>query len=84
MIERAQAAGEIRADATTQDYGVVLMMVGAVMDAAEDVNPELWRRYLRIALQGLRPEGTPLDPLPVSAVEPTQMEQLLIGAWKRR
>jgi AcrR family transcriptional regulator len=84
LIERAQAAGEVRADATTQDYGVVLMMVGAVMDAAEDVDPELWRRYLRIALQGLRPEGTPLEPLPVAAVEPTQMEQLLIGAWKRR
>src|SRR5215212_8428595 len=84
LIERAQAAGEIRADATTQDYGVVLMMVGAVMDAAEDVSPELWRRYLRIALQGLRPEGTRLEPLPVAAVEPEQMEQLLIGAWKRR
>src|SRR4051794_16109523 len=84
LIERAQAAGEIRADATTQDYGVVLMMVSAVMDAAEDVSPELWRRYLRIALQGLRPEGTPLDPLLVPAVEPEQMERLLIGAWKRR
>src|SRR4051794_30959513 len=84
LIERAQAAGEIRADATTQDYGVVLMMVGAVMDAAEDLSPDLWRRYLRIALQGLRPEGTPLDPLPVAAVQPEQMEQLLIGAWKRR
>src|SRR3954454_23231627 len=84
LIERAQAAGEIRADATTQDYGVVLMMVSAVMDASEDVRPELWRRYLRIALQGLRPEGTALDPLPVHAVAPEQMEQLLIGAWKRR
>jgi hypothetical protein len=60
------------------------MMVSAVMDASEDVSPELWRRYLRIALQGMRPEGTPLDPLLVAAVEPEQMEQLLIGAWKRR
>src|SRR3954451_3584371 len=84
LIERAQAAGEVRADATTQDYGVVLMMVGAVMDAAEDLSPDLWRRYLRIALQGLRPEATPLDSLPVPAVDPEQMEQLLIGAWKRR
>src|SRR3954453_18076530 len=84
LIERAQTAGEIRADATTQDYGVVLMMVSAVMDAGEDVSPELWRRYLRIALQGLRPEGTPLDPLLVEAVQPEQMEQLLVGAWKRR
>src|SRR3954447_1971396 len=57
LIERAQAAGEIRADATTQDYGVVLMMVGAVMDASEDVSPELWRRYLRIALQACARNG---------------------------
>jgi hypothetical protein len=59
-------------------------MVSAVMDAVEDVNPELWRRYARIALQGVRPEGTPLEPLPVAAVEPKQMEQLLIGTWERR
>jgi AcrR family transcriptional regulator len=84
LIERAQAAGEIRRDATTQDYGVILLMVSAVMDAAEDVSPELWRRYARIALQGLRPEGAPLEALPVAAVEPEQMEQLLIGTWERR
>lgn len=84
VIERAQAAGEIRADATTQDYGVILLMVSAVMDSAEDVDPELWRRYARIALQGLRPQGASLEPLPVAAVEPEQMERLLIGTWKRR
>ena len=84
LIERAQAAGEIRADATTQDYGIILLMVSAVMDAAEDVSPELWRRCARIALQGLRPQGAPLDPLHVDAVAPEQMEQLLIGSWKRR
>jgi AcrR family transcriptional regulator len=83
LIERAQAAGEVRSDATTQDFGVVMLMVGEVMEAAEDVDPELWRRYLRIALQGLRPEGTPLEPLPVPAVRPSQMEELLVGTWKR-
>lgn len=84
LIERAQAAGVVRPDAATQDFGVVLLMLGAVMDAAEDVNPELWRRYLRIALQGLRPEGTPLEPLVVPAVRPEQMDGLLVGVWKRR
>ena len=84
LIERGQAAGEVRADATTQDFGVLLVMVGAVMDAAEDVNPDLWRRYLRIALQGLRPQATPLEPLPVPAVAPEQMEGLLVGIWKHR
>ena len=84
LIERAQAAGEVRPDATTQDFGVVMMMVGEVIDAAEDVDPELWRRYLRIALQGLRPEGAPLEPLVVPAVPPRQMDELLVGVWKRR
>jgi hypothetical protein len=73
-----------RADAVTQDFGVVMMMIGTVMDAAEDVSPDLWRRYLRVALQGLRPQGAPLEPLTVRAVKPTQMDDLLIGTLKRR
>lgn len=84
LIERARAAGEVRPDATTQDFGVVLLMVAAVMDAAEDVDPDLWRRYLRIALQGLRPQNAPLEPLLTRAVEPTQMDELLVGIWKHR
>ena len=80
LIERAQAAGQVRADATTTDFGVVLMMLGPVLDGG----PDLWRRYLRIALQGLRPEGAPLEPLPVAAPKPSQMEELLVGPWKRR
>jgi len=59
-------------------------MVGAVIDAARDVSPELWRRYLTIALQGLRPASARLEPLDVPAVSPQQMEQLLIGAWQHR
>jgi hypothetical protein len=37
----AQAAGQDRRDATTQDFGVVLVMVAAVMDAGADVDSEL-------------------------------------------
>jgi hypothetical protein len=58
-------------------------MVGAVMDAAEDLDPELWRRCLRIVLQGLRPEGAPLEQLTVPAVAPERMDDLLPGVWKR-
>jgi len=84
LIERAQAAGVVRADAATQDFGVALLMLGAVMDAAEDLDPELWRRYLHITFQGLRPEGAPLEPLPVAAPKPTEMDELLVGIWKHR
>jgi len=83
IVERAQAAGVVRHDCETQDFGVVVLMIGAVIDAASDLSPELWRRYLTIALQGLRPASPPA-PLPVPAVSPEQMEQLLVGAWKHR
>jgi AcrR family transcriptional regulator len=83
IIERARAAGVVRHDCETQDFGVMVLMVGAVIDAASELSPELWRRYLTIALQGLRPASPP-EPLPVPAVSPEQMEQLLVGAWKHR
>ena len=84
LIERAKAAGEVRADCETQDFGVIQLMVGAVIDAAHDVSPDIWRRYLGIALQGLRPASVPLEPMVVPAVSPQQMEELLVGAWKNR
>jgi AcrR family transcriptional regulator len=84
IIERAQAAGVVRPDCVTQDFGVVVLMLGAVIDAAEDISPKLWRRYLTIALQGLRPASPPPEPLGVPPVSPRQMERLLVGAWKHR
>jgi hypothetical protein len=30
------------------------LMVGTVIDVVRDAEPELWRRYLEILLQGLR------------------------------
>jgi AcrR family transcriptional regulator len=84
LIERARAAGAVRADCEPQDFGVVQLMVGAVIDAGRQVAPELWRRYLAIALQGLRPQGAPLDPLPTAAVSPEEMDPLLVAAQRAR
>ena len=84
IIERAQAAGVVRADCVTQDFGVVVLMLGAVIDAASDISPRPWRRYLTIALQGLRPASPPPEPLDVPPVSARQMENLLVGAWKHR
>ncbi len=84
LVERGQAAGVVRSDAETQDFGLLQTMVGAVMDAAAEVDPNLWRRYYTIALQGLRPQGAPLASLPVPPLPPEKMENLLVGQWNRR
>ncbi|MCU1346609.1 MAG: transcriptional regulator, TetR family [Acidimicrobiia bacterium] len=84
LIQRGRAAGVLRADCETQDFGLLQTMVGAVIDAAEDIDPNLWRRYFVIALQGLRPQGAPLEPLPVPALPAERMEDLIVGQWKGR
>jgi AcrR family transcriptional regulator len=84
LVERARAAGDLRADCEPEDLGVVHLMLSAVIDAGHDVSPELWRRYFAIVLQGLRAKPEPPEPLPVPPVSPKQMDDVLLGAWKRR
>jgi AcrR family transcriptional regulator len=83
LIDRGKAAGVVRADCATQDFGLLQTMVGAVIDAAQEADPKLWRRYFVIALQGLRPEGASLEPLPVPPLPPERMEELLVAQWKQ-
>ncbi len=81
LVERAQAAGQARADMARQDALLIQMMVGAVIDCARDVDPQLWRRYLEILLQGLRADPGPPHPLSVAAPDDEQLGDL-IAAWR--
>jgi AcrR family transcriptional regulator len=66
LVKRGQAAGTIRADLTGQDLG---FLISAGASAAgmpfPGIRPDIWKRYLGIILDGLRPEGaTKLRPGP--------------------
>ena len=50
-------------------------MLGAVMDRSRDVEPELWRRYLAIILDGLRPQAA--TPLPIAALSFAQLDAVM-------
>jgi AcrR family transcriptional regulator len=52
LMERAKAQGSLRADATQMDIPVLMTGCGSVMRAHPE--PEMWRRYLTIMLDGLR------------------------------
>jgi AcrR family transcriptional regulator len=56
LIERAQAAGALRGDVAAED--VSSLVGGAIRGAADSPDPELWRRYVGVVLDGLRPVGT--------------------------
>lgn len=51
MVERAQAAGALRSDVGATDVGAVLMLMNSLTTPTQ---PELWRRYLALFLDGLR------------------------------
>lgn len=77
LVRRAQDEGTVRDDLRAEDLPFLLSALGGAtkkcgskVEAAED----LWRRYLGIVLDGLRPDGA--TPLPVAA--PT-LEQLTAG-----
>jgi AcrR family transcriptional regulator len=75
VFDRAKAAGAVRADADPFDAPLISFMVGAVMDRSRDVEPELWRRYLQLVLDGLRPCAA--SPLPVEALSPEKLDAVM-------
>ena len=75
LFDRAKAAGVIRADAEALDTPMIFMMLGPLMERAHDVDPDLWRRYLGLVLDGLRPESA--TPLPRPALRPDQLDGVM-------
>jgi AcrR family transcriptional regulator len=76
LLLRAQADGSIRADITAED---VLLLETAASDAGSalgSVVPELWRRYLDIIFDGMRPAGA--HPLSHPAPTAEQFEQMKV------
>jgi AcrR family transcriptional regulator len=65
LVERAQAAGQVRPDLGATDIPVLEFMLGATAEYARDVRPDIWRRYLTLLLDALRPARTTWTPLPV-------------------
>jgi AcrR family transcriptional regulator len=75
VFDRAKAAGVVRADAAPFDAPLISFMVGAVIDRSRDVEPDLWRRYLQLVLDGLRPCAA--TPLPAEALSADALDAVM-------
>ena len=70
LVARAHAAGVLRADVSAGDLPVLSHMLGQVIDFSEGTSPGLWRRYLAVLLDGLRPGApAPLPGAPLTLAE---------------
>jgi len=65
LVDRARDAEAIRADVTVADIFLLLCAPVHVVENLTDPPPDLWRRYLAIIFDGLRPAGA--SPLPQPA-----------------
>ena len=74
LVERAQAAGQLRSDLRPTDVPFILFVLAEAAQFARQTSPEIWRRYLTIVLDGLRPEREGVSPLAVAAMLPDEFE----------
>ncbi len=65
LVERAQAAGVLRADLQPTDIPLAVIMLSAAADYTRPVRQQAWRRYL----------GLILDAMPASRAEPSSLAE---------
>jgi AcrR family transcriptional regulator len=81
LIARAQADGHLRPDFDTGDLVIVHVMLGAVAEYSQHVQPRLWRRYLALLLDGLRTERDTPSPLPEPALDEPAIDEAM-RCWR--
>ncbi|MGE2714474.1 TetR/AcrR family transcriptional regulator [Mycolicibacterium litorale] len=80
LVERARGDGHLRPDIQSTDMPIIGLLAGTVSEWAGQVEPDLWRRYVAVLLDGMRHrEGQPS--LAVDALEQEQMDEAMRG-WR--
>jgi AcrR family transcriptional regulator len=64
VVAAAQKCGEVRADLAGVDIAMLMMAATNTCAPAHEAQPQLWRRYLALMIDGLRPGGTSRLPVP--------------------
>src|SRR5215204_1057462 len=78
LVERAKAAGKLRADFVTEDMPIFLMANAGVLTATADAAPESSERVVAYLLQGCATAAA-TEPLPAPPA-PQQLYRAMVGA----
>jgi AcrR family transcriptional regulator len=81
LVERAQAAGQLRADFVTEDIPMFLMANAGVLTATADAAPDTWRRLVGYLIQACAARAA--QPLP-DAPAPQQMYEAMLRATRHQ
>lgn len=73
LVDRARADGSLRPDIEPTDMPIVSLLAGTVSGWAGHVEPELWRRYVALLIDGMRYRKDQSS-LGVDALDDAQMD----------
>jgi AcrR family transcriptional regulator len=73
ILGRAQEAGVVRDDIIVSDLLLLQHAIGEAAEYTREVAPEVWRRVMSIALDGLRPDRRRPSPMPVPPLDEEQV-----------
>lgn len=77
LVQRAQASGDLRGDFEATDVKMIAFMLASLAEYAAAVTPDVWRRYLAMLIDGLRPSRGDVSPLPAPAPTPREIADLM-------
>ena len=79
LVQRAQASGDLRGDFEATDVKMIAFMLASLAEYAAAVTPDVWRRYLAMLIDGLRPSRAEVSPLMVPAPTAAELGKLMRG-----
>ena len=84
IVDRARKAGVLRPDVASTDFLALIHMVDAIADFARSVNPDVWRRYFALMLDGIRADPAQREPLPTPPLTDAEVEAAKADCMNRR
>ena len=69
LVDRAKDQGVVRSDLEQSDLIFIQAALSAIIDRSRTVEPDLYRRYLGLFLDGIRAGRKTFSPLPVAALD---------------
>ncbi|MET8650777.1 MULTISPECIES: TetR/AcrR family transcriptional regulator [Nocardia] len=75
VIDRAAESGALAPGVEPSDFFALINMVDAVAAFSKPVNPSTWKRYMAIALNGVRSDAVPRQTLDVPPLTDDEVER---------
>jgi AcrR family transcriptional regulator len=83
LVKRAQDSGDLRRDFMATDVKMIAFMLASVAEYAAPATPEVWRRYLAMLVDGLRPARDGVSGLPAPAPTPEDLAKMMTAQGQR-